>query len=246
MRLLVSVRSADEVEAALTGGADIIDAKEPARGALGAVSATTLSEISRRVPANRLMSVALGDLATDSELAAAFAVTEILSRPAPTFLKLGFAGIQSREVVFSLLSTAVRLASLRRPQLQVIAVAYADTSQARSLGPHLISSAAHAAGAAGVLIDTYIKDGRNLFQWWSPEVLATWILDARRVGLMTGVAGSLSAQDVGGLAPMLPDVLGFRGAACDTGRSGRVSARRVAFLRSQVNLAVRGALAGSA
>ena len=43
MRLLVSVRSADEVAAAMAGGADIIDAKEPARGSLGAVDAATLA-----------------------------------------------------------------------------------------------------------------------------------------------------------------------------------------------------------
>ena len=36
MRLLVSVRSAAEVGPALAGGADIIDAKEPGRGSLGA------------------------------------------------------------------------------------------------------------------------------------------------------------------------------------------------------------------
>ena len=39
MQLLVSVRSAVEVAPALAGGADIIDAKEPDRGSLGAVSA---------------------------------------------------------------------------------------------------------------------------------------------------------------------------------------------------------------
>src|SRR4051812_47948913 len=42
MELLVSVRSAKEVEAALAGGADIIDAKEPSRGSLGAVSPKVL------------------------------------------------------------------------------------------------------------------------------------------------------------------------------------------------------------
>ena len=50
MRLLVSVRSAEEVAAALAGGADIIDAKEPARGSLGAVTATVLSAIAARTP----------------------------------------------------------------------------------------------------------------------------------------------------------------------------------------------------
>ena len=35
-KLLVSVRSADEARAALAGGADLIDVKEPAHGPLGA------------------------------------------------------------------------------------------------------------------------------------------------------------------------------------------------------------------
>ena len=50
MQLLVSVRSAAEVGPALSGGADIIDAKEPDRGSLGAVSPATLAEILARVP----------------------------------------------------------------------------------------------------------------------------------------------------------------------------------------------------
>ena len=38
MKLLVSVSNADEAFAAVEGGADIIDAKDPSRGALGPVS----------------------------------------------------------------------------------------------------------------------------------------------------------------------------------------------------------------
>ena len=61
MRLLVSVRSAAEVASAVAGGADIVDAKEPDRGALGAVSGPVLRAIAARVPAALPLSVALGD-----------------------------------------------------------------------------------------------------------------------------------------------------------------------------------------
>ena len=47
MRLLVSVASATEASAALAGGADVIDAKNPLAGALGAVSVGVLREIHR-------------------------------------------------------------------------------------------------------------------------------------------------------------------------------------------------------
>ena len=45
MQLLVSVRNEIEAVAAVAGGADIIDAKEPLAGALGAVSSEVLRAI---------------------------------------------------------------------------------------------------------------------------------------------------------------------------------------------------------
>ena len=68
MQLLVSVRSASEVEPALAGGADIIDAKEPANGSLGAVSPATLSRVASRVPAFQELSIALGDVMSIAEV----------------------------------------------------------------------------------------------------------------------------------------------------------------------------------
>ena len=61
MRLLVSVASAVEASAALAGGADVIDAKDPLAGALGAVSADVLREIQAVVSSARPLTAALGD-----------------------------------------------------------------------------------------------------------------------------------------------------------------------------------------
>src|SRR5258707_906089 len=59
---LASVRSADEADVALAGGADIIDAKEPAMGALGAVAPATLRGIAVRVAGRLPVSATIGDL----------------------------------------------------------------------------------------------------------------------------------------------------------------------------------------
>ena len=56
---LCSGRAA-EAAAALAGGADIIDAKNPLAGALGAVSETTLREIAAAVAGWRPVTAALG------------------------------------------------------------------------------------------------------------------------------------------------------------------------------------------
>jgi len=63
MRLLVSVRGPVEARAAVAGGADVIDAKDPARGALGPVRLDQLAAIRRVVGAARPVSAALGDAA---------------------------------------------------------------------------------------------------------------------------------------------------------------------------------------
>src|SRR3954451_22237023 len=59
--LLVSVRGADEVPAALEGGADLIDVKEPARGPLGMAEAEVVAAVLDRVDARVPVSAALGE-----------------------------------------------------------------------------------------------------------------------------------------------------------------------------------------
>src|SRR5260370_177246 len=77
MRLLVSVAGPDDARAALAGGADVIDAKDPGRGALGPVSADALAAIRRTVGPARPLSAALGDArAVDAIERAARAVAD--------------------------------------------------------------------------------------------------------------------------------------------------------------------------
>src|SRR4051812_30438336 len=61
--LLVSVRSAAEAEAALAGGADLIDVKEPARGPLGRADDAVIDAVVASVAGRRPVSAALGELA---------------------------------------------------------------------------------------------------------------------------------------------------------------------------------------
>ena len=60
--LLVSVRSAAEAEAALAGGAALIDVKEPARGALGRADDAVIADVVRAVAGRAPVSAALGEL----------------------------------------------------------------------------------------------------------------------------------------------------------------------------------------
>jgi uncharacterized protein (UPF0264 family) len=231
MRLLVSVRSQAEVAAALIGGADIIDAKEPSEGSLGAVTPRVLAGIMRRVPPEVELSVALGDLLGTSQLLQMIGRLPLLQRRSATYLKLGFAGLSSSERAGLLLRAAVAAAREHPLNPRVIAVAYADWDCAESPSPDALAAVASRAGAAGLLIDTYRKDGRTLLDLMMPDRLAVLIQEVRSAGLITAVAGALGPDDVPSLREAAPDIIGFRGAACEGGRSGRVTEDRVRRLR---------------
>src|SRR6185503_19868061 len=120
MHLLVSVRNVEEAEAALDGGADFIDAKDPGAGALGAVTPQVLRAIHAAVRGSRTVTAALGD--TDDE-----APIEQRARAFPSagaqMVKVGFAGTRDANRVASLIGAAVRGAGEGRA---IVAVAYAD------------------------------------------------------------------------------------------------------------------------
>jgi (5-formylfuran-3-yl)methyl phosphate synthase len=105
MRLLVSVANATEAAAALAGGADVIDAKDPLNGALGAVALDTMRDIHATIAGARLVTAAIGDAKGEAAIertAYAFAAA------GATLVKVGFAGITSARRVEALIRAAVR------------------------------------------------------------------------------------------------------------------------------------------
>ena len=233
MQLLVSVRSAMEVASAVTGGTDIIDAKEPARGALGAVSGPVLRAIAGRVPAGMPLRVALGDPQDLEGLAGAVAVLDRLSpRQGPLYMKIGLSGAGSRAEV--MLRAAVGAATDLMCRPSVVAVAYADHTAAEVPPPETVLGLAREAGVGGVLLDTWGKGGGNLFDHMGEARLRSWVADARAGGLLVALAGSLSVSGVRAASALPADIIGVRGAACTGGRSGVVAAHLVGRLKAAI------------
>jgi (5-formylfuran-3-yl)methyl phosphate synthase len=232
MRLLVSVRSAAEAVLAASNGADIVDAKEPDAGPLGAVSASVLQEMELALPPHVPLGVALGDASTPDELAEVLDRLALRQRAGGVFLKVGFAGVGRVERVTEILRLAVDRARALGPAVAVIAAAYADYDRARTPSPAAILEAAIDAGAAGALIDTWVKDGRGLLRQLSPDALAAWVTRARGRGLLAALAGGLQPDDLSTLQAVGPDVVGVRGAVCWGGRAGALDAERLRGLRA--------------
>lgn len=227
MRLLISVTDGAEATAALAGGADLIDAKDPTIGALGAVSIPSLGAIVAAVAGVRPVTAALGDATDEAGLErAAFAFTAA----GACLVKVGFAGISTAQRVRTLIAAAVAGATAGHGN--VVAVAYADARGCSCLEPEALVEAAVRAGARGVLLDTADKHGPGLRGLMRPGALARWVAAAHAARLLVGLAGKLTADDLPFVRDIGADIAGVRGAACEGGREGHVTADRVRHLRT--------------
>lgn len=226
VRFLASVTSASEASAATEGGADLIDAKDPARGALGALPLDVVRSIREAVPRRIPVSATVGDLAPDAE-AWTRRARELGSAGADV-VKIGmFPGGDARSAI----------AAAGRSDLggaRLFGVLLADRSPDWGL-----VAAMSEAGFLGVMVDTADKSSRPLPDLMGSAALAGFLAEARRHGLMAGLAGSLRAAHIPALSALGPDILGFRGALCPGGD------RTAALDRDRVG-AVREALAAAA
>ncbi|GAB4144406.1 MAG: (5-formylfuran-3-yl)methyl phosphate synthase [Planctomycetaceae bacterium] len=219
-QLLVSVSNVNEAESALAGGCDILDIKEPARGSLGMADSHVIDEIANHAhfaSAESHQSVpvtaALGEtLDWQDESPIPQLPTDL------TYLKLGTAGLANYADGMQKWKTVRhRFDESAESPFAWVAVGYADWQRADAPSPAEILDWAAESGCAGVLIDTFRKDGRTLLDWISPGELATWIQSAHQTEMFVALAGSLKREHLPELMQCRPDIIAVRSAACDSG-----------------------------
>ena len=128
MRLLVSVVDAGEARVAATAGADVIDVKDPSRGALGEAAPAVVRAVRQATPPHLPVSAALGDGPFIPAAAATLAADSAASGAA--FVKLGL-----RETSLGAASATLRAVRARLPDpVRLVVAGFADF--ARAGAPH--------------------------------------------------------------------------------------------------------------
>lgn len=229
---LASVSSLAEARIVHAAGVDVIDLKNPARGALGAVEPAVARTVAAALapqegaaedsPGAPVLSAAIGDLPVyAAELEAAVARMHALG---PALIKVGVADPALSRF------TLKALARLAGENIPVILVFYAESYSGAVDFRRLAE-----AGVKGVMLDTREKANGNLRRKLAPGVLARFVASSQGAGLIAGLAGSLGPEDIAPLLPLAPDYLGFRGALCERGRrEACLTAARVAALRKLI------------
>lgn len=214
--LLVSVRNVAEAVVAAELGVDIVDIKNPQRGALGAADPEVWRAVAEAVdPAIRL-SAALGE-----------ALEADHADQVPARFGFAKAGPADCSTIAELTGHWQRIRSQLAAPVQLVAVAYADYQQANCPPPEAILQAAQASDIRWWLIDTFVKDGRSTLDHLEAERLRELDATARRMGIGWVLAGSLRLENAPVERGYCPHFVGLRGDVCEQGRNGTLAASRV-------------------
>lgn len=236
-KLLVSVRNVREARAAIDGGADVIDVKEPRRGSLGMADPdviTAIAECVRSAASGMPVSAALGEMWASE------------SNPSRipchlNFAKLGMAGAADMP------DWPSRWESLRRrlekqcgSPIEWVGVAYADVAGAGAPPVEDVIEESGKAGCAGVLIDTFGKSDGRLFDLVEADRLRAWADLAHELNLFFALAGRIAIGDLPRLASISVDVVAVRSAVClAQQRDAALSSKLVAAFRRELHSQAR-------
>lgn len=199
-RLLVSVNSVEEALLAAENGVDFIDLKNPAEGALGALPLTLTEAIVQALGGRVTLSATIGDLPMQPDLLCR--QVKAISDTGVDIVKIGFFGRENHRRCIESLAGQAR-------HKRLIAVFLAD----HGFDPGELG-ALREAGFYGTMLDTADKSGGRLTRWMTIQRLQEFVASAHRHGLICGLAGSLSMEDVPLLSDISADFLGFRRALC--------------------------------
>jgi len=222
--MLASVASLEEAKTVLECNVDIIDLKNPKLGALGQLDQDAISSVVKLVNNRLPVSATIGDIKPDdSKLYNRIINTADLG---VDFVKVG---LFSENIPSYFIET---INDCCRKNINIIIVIFAENFVGINLLESLIKS-----NISGVMLDTKNKSSDNLCSQMSYKNLGQFIKIAKENNLVTGLAGSLKAEDIGRLISLGPDYLGFRGALCK-------KKDRVKSLDEKSIMRIRGIISG--
>jgi len=224
-KMLASVNCLSEAIIAQEANVDIIDLKQPALGALGALDTQLVETIVQSPVLNKPISATVGDLPMQADII--FNAVEAMAATNVDYVKIGFFPDSDWLPVIH------KLSQLSQRGIQLIAVLFADQNP----DMHCIQDFAKA-GFAGIMLDTMQKQQGSLVEVMSFAQIQHFVTLAKAQQLLCGLAGSLREKDIAPLLPLKADYLGFRGALCE-------QQQRTATLNHQALLNIQSLLSPS-
>jgi uncharacterized protein (UPF0264 family) len=213
MKVLISIKDGIEARAvAGVRGVDIIDVKNPLEGTLGANNPRVIEEVKEILPPETQIAASIGDLdfkPGGASLAAYGAASLGVDYVTASMFKIN----RAEDVK---IMTKKLLKALDEFKTGLIIAGYADFDRCGSISPFEFLPSI--SGADYIMVDTAIKDGKNILDFASIDELKGLKERAHDLGLKLILAGSIRYSQLELIKRVETDVIGFRGIVCENGR----------------------------
>lgn len=216
IKLLISPKSIEEAKVVVDSKIDYIDCKNPNEGSLGANFPWIIKRMKELIPSNstQLLSAAIGDFPNLPGSASLAALGAAVS--GADIIKVGLKGPKNEDQGIKLMKNVVKTVKGFNKEIKVVAAGYADRSRKNISLKYLeIPTIAAESGSDIAMLDTYIKDGKGLFDFLSVEELIKFKEKAKKLDLRVALAGRILIKDILKLRQISPDIIGVRSLVCE-------------------------------
>ncbi|MBT7542873.1 MAG: hypothetical protein HN613_02295 [Gammaproteobacteria bacterium] len=219
-KVLASIKDLSEAKLLVNTDIDIIDLKDPAKGALGKLNTNDIKNIVDFINKKKLVSSTIGDLPND-KLIISKNVNEV-SETDVDFIKIG---VYEKKYIKTLSQISC--------SKKLIAVFFADKFLPSRNDMMILKSS----GFYGLMIDTANKKSGNLFSYITYNDINKFLKIAVSLKLLTGIAGSIDESHINDLLQLNPNYMGFRGALCENKeiRNSNISINNVKNIINKIN-----------
>ncbi|MFX1411252.1 MAG: (5-formylfuran-3-yl)methyl phosphate synthase [Promethearchaeota archaeon] len=237
MKLLISPKTIEEAKIAIAAQADFIDCKNPEEGSLGANFPWIIKKMKELIPihSSQLLSATIGDFPNLPGSASLAALGAAVS--GADIIKVGLKGPKNEEQGIKLMKNVVKAIKDYNKNIMVVATGYADYSRMNTSPQFLsIPKIAIESGADIAMLDTYFKDGKNLFDFLNVDQLIEFKNKAKESDLKVALAGNLNLKIIPKIKQIYPDLIGVRSLVCERNdrNNGMIKADLIKNLKEEL------------
>ena len=216
IKLLISPKTIEEAKIVISAKIDFIDCKNPEEGSLGANFPWVIKKMKELIPNNspQLLSAAIGDFPNLPGSASLAALGAAVS--GADIIKVGLKGPKNVEEGIKLMKGVVKTVKDYNENIQVVTAGYADYIRMDTALNFLsIPIIAAESGSDVAMLDTFIKDNKNLFDFLTINQLVEFKKLANDFGLKIALAGKLNQTNLSKIKKINPDIIGVRSMVCE-------------------------------
>ena len=204
-KFLISLKNVDEISNEVIGEVDILDLKNPLKGAIGAWELNNIKRVISIYKNKITISATLGDVFEDKEFLIKLKKFDCLGLD---FIKFGLLSIDQKNLFEKL-----RIIESKVFKTNLVCVVFVDIKNNLNLVNNGLNYFLRC-GVKYILLDTFGKKNGDLLNFCKIDYLRKFISKCKKNNIKIGLAGGLKEIQIPLIVKLKPDIVGFRSAIC--------------------------------